>query len=362
MRLKQYAWRLTALWFWIYIIGISIGFKGRIIVFENYVLAVIASSLASAGFAPASQSSLSFLLKLIWLLAITSFSWVQILGFILYVALWPVILIIISSKYGKTYGRLKKENVEKVRQFRKAQNRPLVTYILIILLIAWFTLFGDSSQRPPLIAAILLTGFLFVTRLSRAFVLTTLEEKPGEGILERLTASAREQINKARGGVANDLAGGNVINFSSLRGQLITCKGIYSLLRLCSIWLYGRPARRRAGLFVLVIYMVNLSILGAISILFWSLVIRCSISPSAAGMREAFMASASHVIPGMPDSTKIQVAAWIQASISITAWMIFVIYAGPLSSQFPELQKRFIEKTASLYSRIRVEKCARWYP
>lgn len=75
---------------------------------------------------------------------------------------------------------------------------------------------------------------------------------------------------------------------------------------------------------------------------------------SPEGMVDAFLASASRVIPGVPDSSSsIHVSAAVQTLASLTAWLIFVLYAGPVASLFPAFQERVIAQTSESYSRIR---------
>ena len=199
----------------------------------------------------------------------------------------------------------------------------------------------------------LLTGALFASRSYSAFMMTVPEPVTDGGFVDRLIDSVTSQLNKAIEEVKEHLSSGNIVDFNRYKGNVLVSKIAYSLLKTISVWLYGRAARRRVALYVLILYIVNLATLGFLSILFWSFVVRYSLSPAFVEMRDAFLASASHVIPGMPDSTKIKVAAWIQASVSITAWMIFVLYAGPVSSIYPTLQDKYLKNTARLYIRMR---------
>ena len=46
----------------------------------------------------------------------------------------------------------------------------------------------------------------------------------------------------------------------------------------------------------------------------------------------------------------------------MTAWLIFVLYAGPVASLFPSLQERYIKETAKLYTRLRLSRTALYGP
>jgi hypothetical protein len=99
--------------------------------------------------------------------------------------------------------------------------------------------------------------------------------------------------------------------------------------------------------------MVNLAALGGISILFWAFAIKDALSPSYLPLSKALLASASRVIPGFPDPSNLYVPATIQVLDSLTAWTVFVLYAGPVASLFPAFQERAIANTAANYARIR---------
>lgn len=351
--LKRYAWRLTGFCCWARILGEAAGAKSKIYAIDNRLFGLTIDALKQAGFVPVSQSLFLALAKLLAFFILTSFSWIQMIGFGVYILCWPLVLFFFATKYGQSFNKSRKGVYDKIHRYRKAQKRPVIAYILFSLLTAWFALFGDSPLRSPLIVGILLTGALFASRLYSAFMMTIPEPETRGGFLDRLIDTVTSQLNKVVEEIRNKLASGEILNFNRFKGNVFVSRVAYKILKVASIFLYGRAARRRVALYVLVLYIVNLATLGFLSILFWSLVIRYSLSPAFVEMRDAFLASASHVIPGMPDSTKIRVEAWIQASVSVTAWMIFVLYAGPVSSIYPVLQDSFLKKTARLYIRMR---------
>ena len=131
--------------------------------------------------------------------------------------------------------------------------------------------------------------------------------------------------------------------------------GLFMLrnFRLWSRWLHGKAARRRTALVVLLRFMLNLAALGAISILFWAIAIRFVLAPAHVSLSEALLASASRVIPGIPDPSTLKVPTTIQALASLTAWLVFVLYAGPVASLFPTFQEQAIANSVAHYSRLR---------
>jgi hypothetical protein len=108
--------------------------------------------------------------------------------------------------------------------------------------------------------------------------------------------------------------------------------------------------------------MFNLCALGSLAILFWALVIRYSTLPELTSMAPSILESSARVIPGIPEPNLPKFPDWIKVATSITAWMIFVLYAGPVASLFPVLQDRFVKQTSDLYGRLRVARRTLYAP
>jgi hypothetical protein len=342
---KRIAWRATALWCWIH--GLTWVFGGKVVVraVELQAFAISVEALTNVGFAPGNQSSLIWLFKSIWLLTITGFSWVEIIGLLVYISFAPLTLLFYSIKRGKDFKEEARVAFEKVHQEKLAQKRNTTTYFLTTILASWFLLFGDTTQRPALAAAMFITGLLFLARIYRAFEFTTLIGQSGKNWIDRFIEASVTSVVKAGASLKTE----QVLNLASLRFTLYMNSKLYSALRLFSRWSYGRAAQRRVALLVLLDYLFNFSALGLLSILFWSFAIKYSTAPNHIGTAAALFASATHVIPGIPDSAGLRVDAWIQAAIAVTAWMLFVLYAGPVSSLYPEVQKRSVNQVISIH-------------
>ena len=355
--LKRYAWRLTAFWCWAHSIFYLFGGKALLRSLHSDVFSEMIGVLSNLGFASGNAQLLPFVLRLLWILFITSFSWLQIVGLAFYVIFWPVVLLFLVRHWETLEGiRSKTMDSQNFRSLR--QDRPIWTYALMTSLIAWFVLYGSSSLRTPLIVAIVLTGLLFSARVYRALVYTTLNDRTGRGWIDRYTAAAVVQLE----GAVNNLREKKTLDLNSLSASLWSLRLSQRILRFFSRWLYGRAARTRAALFVLVKYMFNLCVLGGLAILFWALLIRYSSAPPMPNVGASLLASASRVIPGVPEPNKLVYPDWIKAAASITAWMVFVLYAGPVASLFPVLQERFIKETSMLYVRLRIARKALYAP
>jgi tetratricopeptide (TPR) repeat protein len=291
---------------------------------------------------------LSAFIKVLWLLAICSFSWIQVLGFLLlYVPLSPLLLVFRKGR--QQYKENRAKNLARARQEGAETPHLNKGLALLFLLLMWFALYGGTAQRYPLIIAMAITGLLFIERVSRALLYATAAEFPRKKRSEAFTHSVQNFMRKT----VENFKEGKITELKHLNGAIRTASWILRLARFASTWMYGKAAKRRAALFVLIRFMGNLAILGGLSILFWAFVIKYFAAPPATGMEAALFASASRVIPGVPDSNSLHVSPGIQALASVTAWLIFVLYAGPVASLFPAFQERVIAQTAQSYDRLR---------
>jgi hypothetical protein len=75
--------------------------------------------------------------------------------------------------------------------------------------------------------------------------------------------------------------------------------------------------------------------------------------PTQVSFLNALLASASCAIPGIPVPSAIKVPTTIQSFDSLTAWLVFVLYAGPVASLFPDFQKEAIAQSAANYAKLR---------
>jgi hypothetical protein len=128
---------------------------------------------------------------------------------------------------------------------------------------------------------------------------------------------------------------------------------------LISRWLYGRAARNRAALLALLQYVFNFCVLGWLAVLFWGLMIHYS---TLSDLRSAILASASRVIPGVPEPNLVTIPDWVKTAASVTAWAIFVIYAGPVASLFPIIQERFVKRSSQRYAQVRMARKRLYLP
>jgi hypothetical protein len=356
--LKRYAWRLTALSCWLHVTIYMFG-GGKFLKRLNAALfSLTLEVLSNLGFAPGHLSFLPFVMKLLWLLFITAFSWSQMAGLALYVIFWPLTIFSLV-RYKEALQSAREQGRRKANSVRDlTPARPVWTYALIVCLVAWFLLYGNSPLRIPLITAIFLAGLLFSVRVYRTFVYTALEDPTGMKWIERYSAVVTRQIKR----LGDEIKEKKAIDVKSLAISRWWWRRYQRILRFLSRWLYGDAARNRAALVAMFRYMFNLGAVGSLAILFWALMIRYSSGSPMAKVGDSVLASASRLVPGVPEPVSINYPDWVKAGASVTAWLVFVLYAGPVASLFPSLQERYIKETAKLYTRLRLSRTALYGP
>jgi hypothetical protein len=297
--------------------------------------------LIAVGFTPSNPHLLPLVSKLFWILCITHFSSILMLGLLLYIVFVPIWLplrIILR----KQYRAAELKSIAETNQRVQVNPTIPVTKLSIALILIWLGLYGSSTARIPLIAALVVTAVLLGTRVYNAFVYTTMLEPNDGGIIARVIKMSFDYLLA----FVKKIGSREIQTEDQFEGWVRVMRWKLWLLRRVSTYIYGKAGRRRAALFVLFKYMGNLAILGFLTILFWALAIKLYKAPLAIGLSDALLASASHVIPGVPDPEGIKVGAGIQAGTSLTAWALFVLYAGPVASMFPMFQEKYIKELA----------------
>jgi hypothetical protein len=348
---KQFAWRTTAAWIWIYTVGLVLGQREHLAAWETSVFSAVSGALIWSGFTPSSLSIFSTCSKLLWLFTICAFSWVQVIGFSIYVLSFPLLVLTRAILRGRLepYRKTREDSLKKARREGQPVAKRRWELPLLFLLLLWQILYGNTSAPNPLRLAMLLTGLYFCSRLGRALAFAVPVDTPRWGRIDVMIASSRKFISDT----IDNAKSGKIPGAKHLKLTIWTSTFILQQLRIASRWTYGKPARRRTAVFVLLRFIASLGALGGISILFWAFAIKYALSPSYLPLSKALLASASRVIPGVPDPSDLHVPATIQVLDSLTAWTVFVLYAGPVASLFPTFQERAITQTAANYARIR---------
>ena len=353
---KQFAWRLTAGWFWICAIAMVSGFWGHLSRWEDALFLGLNGALVNFGFTPTSLVTFAICVKLLWLFAICGFSWGQVIGFFLYVPFLPLVLFvrIFQRKRLAPYWKTRDEAFKASRKSGTPMPKRTWGLPLFSLLLVWLVLYGRTSAPYPLFLALVLTALLFCSRVGTALTFAVPAGKSTWDRIEGMSAAARKFVVST----SESLKSGQILEKWYLNLTVWTSLFILRRFRALSKWQYGKTARRRTALVVLLRFMLNLAALGGISILFWAIAIKFVLAPAHVALLDALLASASRAIPGIPDPTDLKVPAIVQTLDSLTAWLVFVLYAGPVASLFPAFQEQAIARSTANYARLRRERKA----
>jgi hypothetical protein len=294
--------------------------------------------------------------KLLWLFAICGFSWGQLIGFFLYVPFLPLLLFvrIFLRKKLPPYRKTRDESLKASRKSGVPIPKRAWGLPLFCLLLLWLVLYGQTSTPYPLFLALVLTALLFCSRVGAALTFAVPAGESSWDRIESMSATTRKFVLSTSESFKN----GQILEKWHLKLTVWTCTFTLRRFRALSKWFHGKAARRRTALVVLLRFMLNLAALGGISILFWAIAIKFALAPAHVALNEALLASASRAIPGIPDPSDLKVPAIVQTLDSLTAWLVFVLYAGPVASLFPAFQEQAIARSSANYARLRHERKA----
>jgi hypothetical protein len=315
---------------------------------ETAAFAGISKVLSEIGFNPSNPSVFPAVLKVGWVITITNFSLIELVSmFFLYIPTFPILMLLFYF-FRKEFDTSK--YVASVKPGLAPSRQPKgLSKIAVAALVGWFVLYGDSYNILPLCLGVILAGFLFITRSFSAFIYARpIDERKSkfiDGFAEVVTRQATNELQK--------LTDKTFKKKSEIKISVKFLKGYQWCARNLAWFMRGQRGRSRAALWVLMQYMATLLVLGATAVLFWGLMIRLYTLPSHIDMIDALMASASHILPGLNAPTSLPVPTWIQVASSVSAWILFVIYAGPAASVFPTLQQTYMRAIDGYYLKLR---------
>jgi hypothetical protein len=347
-RIKAYLWRLTAAWCWLHILFFIFRSHDKLAYLESTAIDRFEKLLRAIDFAPGRLHLLPMMLKIFWILCICSFSITQIFGLIIYIAFAFITLIALIRKPALQAQYI--EAKEKATQsLGPLQKKFRLQASLLASLIVWFVLYGSATSKGPLLVALILTGTFFIVRLSKATPYTTMATAGANGPLSWLSKFAmRYALNVIKQVLENPLTS------DRLNASAKTQRWMLRRLRCISIYFKGTAGERRAALVVLTRYIYDLGLLGALLILFWALCIELCVSPHSFASKDAVMTSASHIIPGISETTGIALNRALTIMIPFSGWIMFVLFIGPVASMYPEYQKRYLSQMKTDYDTIRL--------
>ena len=164
---KTFAWRLTASYMWASFLVYFFGGEGLLNESTAYFRDCLIRGLNFIGFGPANPSHFTAVLAIGWLLLICGFSLTQVVGFVFYFLIFPVlatVLLLWSSAIATAQASSQTPS--------KADNEPaLLSRAVVItgsILLGWFLLFGGSGNRAPLWFGVVVAGLVTSVLASRS--------------------------------------------------------------------------------------------------------------------------------------------------------------------------------------------------
>jgi hypothetical protein len=280
-----------------------------------------------------------------WLLTITGFNPMQIVGLALYTLLAPI-LFCFRVLYRDAVKQTEPTPPGLVESRSSWSAVPLFTAAVV----GWFVLYGAASSLRELAVGVLFSGSLLIIftyrALQRTKPLTTLEVSV-LGKLERFGASLPASIAKREQEAPT-------IKRSQAMGHLVTYGFFRNALLFLTLFLRGRRGKDRIYMCILLDYVLFLFMLGFAAIFFWALVAKTAVVPRPMTFSTAFYFSASHFLPGVAaPSLPSPVPLWAQIGPSLTAWVLFVLFVGPAASVVPVRQAAYGARLAVTYSVLR---------
>jgi len=270
--MKAWAWRFTAGYFWLHSALTVIAGRDILSGTETAITTKAVAVLSFLGFAPVNVGHLPLVFLVIWLLAITRFSPVQLLIFLpLYIVIFPVTVLLVLV-YRKTLKAATSPNPD-VQVAPEFVRRFPFASLSAAMLVGWFVLYSGSSSRGPNMAGFLFALALFFTLIYRALDKTSpIDEQDtaffsvaaakGLLMLSNLFKKATEEPPKTQLAIASALR---------IHGMII---GGY---RQLGILISGRKGRERIAMVMLLEYIVFLVLVAVSAILFWALAIKAAV-------------------------------------------------------------------------------------
>lgn len=342
-------WRLTATYLWLRWI-LTIAYGGNILAgAERASVGKLASLLSSVGFTPAGPPHLGPVLVALWILSLTGFSLIQLLvGLPLYILLFPF-TVLLALLYRKTLKQAPAEQTNVAELDQRKRRFPTVT-IAASLLIAWFLLYGGSPSHGPGLVGCILSGLVLAVLAYRALDKTSPIDEQDTAAISDWVLKGIVIIRNAAQRAIDEPPKNRIEAESTLR---ITG---YAMLpfRYLTIVFRGRRGRDRVALIMLIEYMVSLVVLALSAILFWALAMRSAVLPKQAiSMSAALRLSASHFLPGINAVPDVSLPLWAEFGPALTAFVLFVVYIGPVGSALPVRQDSFLKHFTPLHKSFR---------
>jgi hypothetical protein len=340
---KAWAWRLTAIYFWVHAaITVAAGYDAMAGT-RSVITAKTVMLLSRLHFAPVNAGHLPGVAVMVWLLFITAFSPVQLLlGFPLYIAGFPI-GVTFRLVFRKTLKVAEANQVATAAPATSKESFPVIS-CSGAMLAAWFLLYGGSSSWGPNFLGFTLSGALFLSLAYEALDRTSPVETQDLAIFSRIanwgTQALMNALNKAKD-INKPITKVEISSGLRVNGFLMRP------IRRLTVCLFSHKGRERVAKLILVEYIVSLVLVGLSAVLFWAFAIKIAVpSEQMIPLTKALRMSASHFLPGVSGAAPEWLPWWTEFGPAVTAWILFVVYIGPVGSALPVQQEAFFKHIA----------------
>jgi len=306
--------------------------------------------LSSLGFAPIDTNHLTTIIKIGWILVVTAFKPIELLGLALYLAFFWTLPVWLYFAYGiepEGDGKRKDEG-----QFGLTANdrRRLAIPVCTLALLGWLVLFGGAASKNAAILGAILSGVLFLLFAMRAFqrVRPIYDPDPNFLRVAKLTGLSLLQI---AGGQIKD---GTIKTRTAIILNRRFFKPVARFYRFLALSTRGRRGRNRIYMFVLGEYVGSLVLLAAATIFFWAMADRAVLAPTGVRLSYFIGLTLSSIFSSVsPVASPAELPRFMAFGPVISAWILFVLYIGPASSNLASRQEAYAKSVSTAHGIFR---------
>lgn len=342
--MKKVAWRVTGVYVWCLVVFRLFGYSD----FGTDWSRKLASYLADAGFKPVDSSHLAKTIEIGWILVITGFKSIEMIGLSIYLLWFPFLPLTLYLTHG-IEGQPTSDSTGGAIGLAKHRRRLAFSVVGLVLL-AWFILFGDTVAKRPAVIGAVFSGALFLLLTARAFQRVRPDAEPNPNFL-RVPKLVGLSLLK---GFGTQLKDGSI----KTKGAAVFSERTYRLIkafyRFLAISTRGAAGRNRIYDFVLGEYVVSLIMLAASAVLFWAMLDKAALSPTSLSLSYFLSLTAASIFPALPTVPPPPgLSRILLVAPSLSAWILFVLYVGPASSLLSFRQAAYAKNVADAHKIFR---------
>jgi hypothetical protein len=341
--LKRWSWRLTAACLWFVIANYLFGFGDSAATFARTGLSRLLTYLTHLGLGPTDPKQFATAAKAGWVLLITGCRAMEIIGFFLYILLFPLLMIlrfVFRKRLSQSTSPMPPGGP--IRQLRASLKRLRVRSLAGLALFLWYFLYGATASRATLLIGMLPAALLLLFLVYRAF--------------------GRARPRQPIAFLSGFTTGGWVTNAAKMDPPpagagwlaLALYHPLWRLYRRMALCVRRWRAPDRTWLIVLAEFIGWPLTLLASGVAFWALAYKFSAAPAPLPWRTALLYALSLFLPAVsPPPGVPRPAAWVAAGGNLTAFILFGLYVALTATFAAKRQQMLSEALSRLYPSLR---------